>query len=114
MPTLNEFSAAVASAARSKWLGVIAKAATAAATLSGSDQRSAVGDLRELFDLQPGVNNVGNHTLVKTFEAATDEAKRDAAVDTLSIVACVNAFGELAVTRAVAQEFIKVTASDFA
>jgi hypothetical protein len=123
MSTLNEFSAAVASSARSKWLGVIAKAATAAATLSGSDQREAIGDMRELFDMQPGVHNVGNNTLVKTFETpfapgelapASSELRFKSAVETLAIVACVNAFGELAVTRAVAPEFIKVTSSDFA
>lgn len=113
MPPIYEFIDAVNTAARSKWLAVVAKAATAASTLNGHEQSAAVGDMRELADKHPGVDAMRPAELQEAFEASQAEAAKEgvtpltfasAVVDAAAVTVCKRTFGDLEVVKVLAPE----------
>ena len=100
MAPIYEFIDAVNTASKAKWLAVVAKAATAAAALNGTEQCSAIGDLRELSEKFVGVEKLKPSELQEAFELPD----RSASVEAAAVTVCKRTFGDLALTKALAPE----------
>jgi len=113
MAPIYEFIDAVNTASKAKWLAVVAKAATTAAALNGTEQCSAIGNLRELSEKFVGVEKLKPSELQEAFEASQAEAAKEgvtpltfasAAVEAAAVTVCRRTFGDLALTKVLAPE----------